>query len=260
MPRIFSGVLLSCFAALCGVVTAADRDPELIRRENAREGARDWQLTRVALVDRTSVRAAYIEGYCSQQSVRSRRVARHHGLDESAVEVSDRDLSHGLLRRPRRPADDDARPVRRQHAARSGHRREEPARVPLEAGDDADDSRRLAERRLSRPAHVPAAGRDDRAVAELRRLHRQGRSAGRHSVPVLRQHLAGLQPLAEQLLGLHASQGQPGAVGRRQLRSPVRPLRPVHRRRQRSALGRLGRVPAVRVSAELLGWSSTATT
>ena len=44
---------------VCGLVTAssvsnpllsaAERDPGLIRRENERPGARDWQLTRVAL-------------------------------------------------------------------------------------------------------------------------------------------------------------------------------------------------------------------
>jgi hypothetical protein len=50
---------------------AAERDPDLIRRENAKPGARDWQLTRVALINNTSVRAAYIEGYCSKQSVRA---------------------------------------------------------------------------------------------------------------------------------------------------------------------------------------------
>jgi hypothetical protein len=54
---------------LCLPTLAAERDPELIKRENAKEGSRDWQLTRVALVSTTSVRAAYIEGYCSKQSV-----------------------------------------------------------------------------------------------------------------------------------------------------------------------------------------------
>lgn len=56
--------LLVCLPAF-----AAERDLDLIRRENAKEGARDWQLTRVALTSNTSVRAAYIEGYCSKQSV-----------------------------------------------------------------------------------------------------------------------------------------------------------------------------------------------
>ena len=44
-------------------LAAAQRDPDLIRRENSKPGARDWQLTRVPLVSNTSVRAAYIEGY-----------------------------------------------------------------------------------------------------------------------------------------------------------------------------------------------------
>jgi len=63
--------LLLLAAALSGTISAsaADRDSELIRRENATSGARDWQLTRVALVNNTSVRAAYIEGYCTKQSV-----------------------------------------------------------------------------------------------------------------------------------------------------------------------------------------------
>jgi len=57
--------------AAAGLAAAADRDPDLIRRENAKEGSRDWQLTRVALVSNTGVRAAYIEGYCTRQSVRA---------------------------------------------------------------------------------------------------------------------------------------------------------------------------------------------
>lgn len=55
--------------AISSSLHSADRDPDLIRRENAREGSRDWQLTRVALENYTSVRAKYIEGYCSKQSV-----------------------------------------------------------------------------------------------------------------------------------------------------------------------------------------------
>jgi hypothetical protein len=50
-------------------VSAAERDPDLIRRENAKEGSRDWQLTRVALENYNGHRARYIEGYCSKQSV-----------------------------------------------------------------------------------------------------------------------------------------------------------------------------------------------
>src|SRR5688500_11350220 len=41
---------------------------ELIRQENAKPGALDWQLTRVR-VDGKNFRSPWIEGYCSRQSV-----------------------------------------------------------------------------------------------------------------------------------------------------------------------------------------------
>ena len=41
----------------------------LIRRENEREGTRDWQLTRVRLDSSKGFRSPFIEGYCSKQSV-----------------------------------------------------------------------------------------------------------------------------------------------------------------------------------------------
>ena len=46
----------------------APAQPDLIRMENAKPGARDWQLTRVR-VDGGKCRAPWIEGYCSRQSV-----------------------------------------------------------------------------------------------------------------------------------------------------------------------------------------------
>jgi len=56
-------------------IAAAVADPSFIERENRREGARDWQLTRVK-VDRAkggapneAYRSSVIEGYCSRQSV-----------------------------------------------------------------------------------------------------------------------------------------------------------------------------------------------
>lgn len=52
-------------------LSAADRDPDLIRRENARPGSTDWQLTRVRLEDYNATRAPDIEGYCSRQSVKA---------------------------------------------------------------------------------------------------------------------------------------------------------------------------------------------
>ena len=48
---------------------AAARDPHLIARENRREGALDWQLTRVRIESRSTLRAPAIEGYCSHQSI-----------------------------------------------------------------------------------------------------------------------------------------------------------------------------------------------
>src|SRR6186997_820818 len=43
-------------------------NPELIKSENAKKGALDWQLTRVR-VDGKNFRSTWIEGYCSRQSV-----------------------------------------------------------------------------------------------------------------------------------------------------------------------------------------------
>jgi hypothetical protein len=67
--RPLAALFIVIVAAIPHALSAAERDAELIRRENARPGARDWQLTRVALTNANSVRAAYIEGYCSKQSV-----------------------------------------------------------------------------------------------------------------------------------------------------------------------------------------------
>jgi hypothetical protein len=46
----------------------AEPAPDLIRQENARPGATDWQLTRVR-PDREGFRSKWIEGFCSRQSV-----------------------------------------------------------------------------------------------------------------------------------------------------------------------------------------------
>jgi hypothetical protein len=45
--------------------------PELIRQENAKPGALDWQLTRVRLDKTGGFRTPDIEGYCSRQSVKA---------------------------------------------------------------------------------------------------------------------------------------------------------------------------------------------
>jgi hypothetical protein len=66
----------SAATALVGAVQATTKTRAATVRagtpltdENHKPGAIDWQLTRVRLDSRTSVRAAGIEGYCSKQSV-----------------------------------------------------------------------------------------------------------------------------------------------------------------------------------------------
>jgi hypothetical protein len=49
----------------------APRQPSLIRQENQRDGARDWQLTRIHIDSKSGYRSPRIEGYCSRQSVRA---------------------------------------------------------------------------------------------------------------------------------------------------------------------------------------------
>ncbi len=48
---------------------AQESTPERVREENAKPGAKDWQLTRVRLDRRGGLRQPNIEGYCSRQSV-----------------------------------------------------------------------------------------------------------------------------------------------------------------------------------------------
>jgi hypothetical protein len=47
-----------------------ERTPNWIHEENAKPGARDWQLTRVR-ADKAGFRSSWIEGYCSKQSVKA---------------------------------------------------------------------------------------------------------------------------------------------------------------------------------------------
>lgn len=59
---------------LAGKVDAQNppkRQPNLIRQENAKEGALDWQLTRVRLDKTAGFRSPSIEGYCSHQSIKA---------------------------------------------------------------------------------------------------------------------------------------------------------------------------------------------
>ena len=65
--RIATGWFAICLTAT--VVGATEREPNVIQRENAKAGSKDWQLTRVKLDDPNKGRTSLIEGYCSQQSV-----------------------------------------------------------------------------------------------------------------------------------------------------------------------------------------------
>ena len=69
MLRLLVSLLLVELVLAGPFLPAAERDADLIRRENALPGARDWQLTRVKLDESTGVRTSLIEGYCSRQSV-----------------------------------------------------------------------------------------------------------------------------------------------------------------------------------------------
>jgi hypothetical protein len=65
-------LLKGALAALSAPAAAAPpRNPGLIRRENRKPGARNWQLTRVRIEPRGGYRSPWIEGYCSRQSVRA---------------------------------------------------------------------------------------------------------------------------------------------------------------------------------------------
>lgn len=48
---------------------STERQNDLIAKENAKPGAKDWQLTRVRLDENLGFRNSDIEGYCSRQSV-----------------------------------------------------------------------------------------------------------------------------------------------------------------------------------------------
>jgi hypothetical protein len=68
-----AGVTGAALLPVTGVSSQAQiatATPDLSRAENARPGARDWQLTRVR-VDKEGYRSPAIEGYCSKQSVRA---------------------------------------------------------------------------------------------------------------------------------------------------------------------------------------------
>lgn len=63
---------LGASAALAGCQTPSPADrTDLIRRENARPGTRDWMLTNTRIDKATRYRCPWIEGYCSHTSIRA---------------------------------------------------------------------------------------------------------------------------------------------------------------------------------------------
>jgi hypothetical protein len=58
-------------ATRTGAGSAGTRQTDLIRRENKLAGTRDWMLTKTRIDPTTKYRCPWIEGYCSQTSVRA---------------------------------------------------------------------------------------------------------------------------------------------------------------------------------------------
>jgi hypothetical protein len=66
-----AGALSACRAYDPGRPLPHPRDPEAIRRENARTGTRDWMLTRTGIDPATRYRCPRIEGYVSHLTARA---------------------------------------------------------------------------------------------------------------------------------------------------------------------------------------------
>src|SRR5690349_5385438 len=75
--ELLKGTLgLTALGALTGCATEPHRthtrqNADLIRRENQRPGTRDWLLTNTRVDPATKYRCPWIEGFCSQTSVRA---------------------------------------------------------------------------------------------------------------------------------------------------------------------------------------------
>jgi hypothetical protein len=65
-----AGGLVSSLGQPARSIARPDARADLIREENKKPGALDWQLTRVR-VDKDGFRSPWIEGYCSKQSVKA---------------------------------------------------------------------------------------------------------------------------------------------------------------------------------------------
>ncbi len=73
-----AAAVLSGCASVSRHASAAFAQSDLIRRENARPGTRDWLLQKTATDPQTKYRCPWIEGYCSHTSVRAGDTIRFH--------------------------------------------------------------------------------------------------------------------------------------------------------------------------------------
>jgi len=68
MPELNRRQALGALAALTGTASAAPRQSDLVKAENARPGTTDWQLTYVKFDGKGKHRQSLIEGYCTRMS------------------------------------------------------------------------------------------------------------------------------------------------------------------------------------------------
>ena len=139
--------------------SAAAAEPNLIRDENRKPGALDWQLTRVR-ADKDGFRSPWIEGYCSKQSVKAGETIDIMVSTDPPRRFTIEIFRMGYYGGRGARLDDDARPLRRARPSRSrtpGPKNLHECR--WEPTTRLDNSRRLAERRLPRPAHDLVAER-----------------------------------------------------------------------------------------------------
>ena len=180
-----------------------------IREENAKPGATDWQLTRVR-PDKDGFRSPWIEGYCSKQSVKAGETIEIMVSTDPprpfGIEIFRTGYYGGRgarLMTTLGPFEGKAQPIPRPasrtctSAAGSRPRgSRSPATGP--AASTSGGSRRWPTNAIEPywQSYVVFIVRDDRPAES--------------SFQCSRQHLAGVQPLAQPLLGLHPPKGDQG--------------------------------------------------
>lgn len=79
---------LAVAAAFPGCAVFDEKNPGIIRRENAQPGTRDWMLTKTEVDPATKYRCPKIEGYCSRTSVRAGEKIDFHVSTNPAAEFT----------------------------------------------------------------------------------------------------------------------------------------------------------------------------